>query len=288
MALPMRRTILLTAVSLALLCVAAFAFDWPSEGGRYRYGFGSYRGGFLLGTEFGAEDGVIRSAADGELVFSAAAPSLPGGFPLAGGSLLALTHASDIMTLYAGMTPDTMSQYLRLVRKGDVLGSGASAREGRGAVYYTYDARARRYINPLILMPTLSDERPPLIRNVSLVHDEGELALDQVKSLRQGSYHLAFEASDQSPAGNPSAPFELRVLIDGFERSRVVYDAAWADTGSSRLFGSSGSPEAGFFGTDGRVRLGPYVVSRGKVVLTIVATDFSGNKREQTYSLSVF
>lgn len=273
------------------LAAAAFAFDWPDEAGRYRYGFGSYRGGFLLGTEYGAEDGLVKAAADGELVFAAAGDALPGGYPLAGGSLAAMTHASDIMTLYSGMEQQTMSAYLRVVRKGDVLGKGIKAgpaSRARGTVAYVFDTKERRYINPLILMPALPDDKPPAIRSVSLESEAGEVELDKHKTVRQGSYRVVLEAVDASPAGASSAPFELRVLVDGSERTRVVYDAAWASSGERLLFGASMLPEEECFSSEGRLRLGPYSLARGKVVITVVATDFSGNRRELTYPISVY
>lgn len=276
---------------LAIAATAAFAFDWPDEDGLYRYGFGTFRAGFLLGSEYGAEEGLARASADGELVFAATSPVLPGGYPLSGGSLAAIAHASDIMTLYSGLEPDSLAAYLRRVRKGDVLGKGLKAETtsgGRAAVSYVFDAKERRYINPLIVLPARPDDKPPVIRSVALESDGGEQGLDRHASVRQGSYRILVEAGDASPAGTLSAPYEVRVLIDGSERTRIVYDAAWATGGTRLLFGASSLREEECLTTDGRLRLGPYSLARGKVVITVAATDFSGNKRELTYQVSVF
>ncbi len=285
------RLALAAGAVLAIAATAAFAFDWPDETGPYRYGFGTFRGGFLLGSEYGAEEGLARAAADGELVFAASSPVLPGGYPLAGGSLAAIAHASDIVTLYSGLEPDSMAGYLRLVRKGDVLGKGLKAEAasgGRATVSYVFDAKERRYINPLIVLPARPDDKPPVIRSVALESDGGEQGLDRHATVRQGSYRVLVEAGDASPAGTFSAPYELRVLIDGSERTRIVYDAAWAMGGTRFLFGASSLRAEDCLTADGRLRLGPYSLARGKVVVTVAATDFSGNKRELTYQVSVY
>jgi hypothetical protein len=266
---------------------SVFAFEWPADGGRFRYGFGSYRGGFLRGVEFGTAEGLIRAADDGELTFASDGPRLPGGYPIHGGSLLVVSHASDMLTIYSGMESGSSSVYLKNIRKGDALGKGGEAGSKRGTGFYAFDARERRYINPMIVMPSLSDDKAPVIRSVSLSVDSVDDMLEQGKVVRQGSYYVIIDASDASPVGLQSAPFELRILIDGSERGRVRYDAAWANEGQSLLFGGSGIDEDFFLTLDGRAKFGPYLLSRGRVVLSVIALDYSGNKREQSYSISV-
>ena len=290
-----RPSIIVVAVSsvaivlyaLVLSTQSAFAFDWPADGGHFRFGFGSWRGGFLRGVEFGDADGLVRASEDGELVFATEGSRLPGGYPLAGGSLLVIAHASEMTTVYSGMTSGSISTYLKNVRRGDVLGRTAEARSGRGAVVYAFDARERRFINPIIIMPNLSDDKPPVIKSITLSSAGTEAALDQPKSIRQGTYEMLIDSYDTSPAGIPGAPYDIRVLIDGSERAHVVYDAAWATGGRSVLFGGAGIGETAYLTDDGRMRFGPYTFSRGRVVVTVIVSDFSGNKREQTYSISV-
>lgn len=287
----MTRTILRAGVlvfaAIALLALSATAFEWPSDSGKFRYGFGTFRSGFLRGTEFGAAEGLVRSADDGELTFVATGPSLPGGYPISGGSLLVVSHASDMITVYEGLQRGSSSSFLKNVKAGDILGRSAAVTNGRGVSFYTYDARARRFINPLILMPRIVDDKAPAIRSATLSLEGQELVIDQAKPVRQGLYHLLIDAFDTAPTGASGAPFEVRVLLDGSERARVVYDAAWAVGGRSLLFGAAGLVEDSFQMTDGRMRFGPFNLSSGRVVLTIIASDFAGNKREQTYSVSV-
>ncbi len=278
---------MLVIVVVTLLVLTATAFEWPADSGKFRYGFGSFRGGFLRGTEFGAAEGMVRAAADGELTFVATGTSLPGGYPIAGRSLVVVSHAADMMSIYAGLQRGSASSYLKNVQAGDILGRAVAVGTGRGVSFYTYDARARRFINPLILLPRIVDDKPPAIRSAMLSLEGQELVIDPFKPVRQGSYHLLLDAFDTTPAGSIGAPFEVRVLLDGSERARVVYDGAWATGGQSLLFGAAGLVEDSFQTADGRMRFGPFNLSSGRVILTIIVSDYAGNKREQTYSVSV-
>ncbi|MBU0927220.1 MAG: peptidoglycan DD-metalloendopeptidase family protein [Spirochaetes bacterium] len=272
---------------IALSALSAFAFEWPADAGRFRFGFGAPRGGFLRGVEFGSADGLVTAADDGELTFSAQGPRLPGGYPLVAGSLVVVAHASSMTTVYAGLKPGSVSSYLKNVRKGDVLGRSSEAKDARGVSFYTFDAKERRFINPMIVMPSVSDDKPPVIRSMALSLEADGSYADQSKPIRQGSYYVVVDAYDLSPSGSQSSPFDLRVLIDGSERGRMVYDAAWAADGRATLFGGVGVEEGAYLVADGRVRFGPFSLSRGRVLVTVAASDYASNRREQTYSISV-
>jgi len=287
MYLTMKKSRYLMALGLVCVVLAAFGFDWPLDDGGFRYGFGSARPGFLKGVEFGGADGIVRAADDGELVFTALDPHLPGGYPLAAGSMMALDHASDMVTIYAGMARESTTAYLTGVKRGAILGRSLRAGNGRGVSVYTYDSRTRRYINPLILMPAVGDDRAPVIRSVALYADGQESPLDQAKPIRQGSYQVIVDSYDISPAGMASAPFGIRVIIDGSERAAVAYDAAWSRDGVLSVFGGGSRVASEYQQQDGRVHFGPYTFARGRSVMSIIITDYAGNKREQTYSIII-
>lgn len=281
-----RSTVAALAVSTLALFVAS-GFDWPIDGGKYRFGFGTPRGVFLRGLEFGSGDGLVRAADDGELAFVSDGPRLPGGYPLSGNSILVLAHASDVSTIYVGMESGSISSYLKNVRRGDVLGRSPEVKAGRGTTVYAFDAKERRYINPMIIMPAQADGKAPVIKSVALSADGLETGIDVSASVRQGTYDLLVDAYDTSPTGAQSAPYDIRVIIDGSERARVVYDAAWASGGVSSLFSARNLSEQSYLAMDGRIRFGPYTFASGRVIITIIVSDYAGNRREQNYSITV-
>lgn len=272
---------------LVLAVISLCAFEWPLNSGSIRYGFGSFRDGFLKGTEFGTANSMVRAVAEGELVFVATGRSLPGGYPIHGGSMLSLAHPAEMVSVYTGMVPDSISRYLVKVKAGDVLGRTPDAGGRLGARLFTYDGKERRFVNPLMVLPGVRDDMVPVIRSTSLKNDGGVVRIDQTRIIKQGIYDVILEVYDNSPTGEQSAPFEIAVTLDGSVRARVVYDASWAKDGMPFIFGSAGLEEDAYLLGENRVRFGPYVFPRGRVVLSISVLDFTGNKREQTYSLSV-
>ncbi len=299
------------AVAAALLAaaVASAAFRWPADGGSYRHGFGTYRSGFLKGMEFDASDGLVRSAGDGEIVFAWAGERLPGGFPAAGGGFAAVSHHSGLMTVYAGIIPG-MDAGSPSVKAGAVLGTvpgdpipattiaataaattsapaWARAEPDGGVLFFVYDSQERRFVNPLMVMDKLPDDKSPAIRGAALVVDGKELALGTATEVRQGSWMLLVDAIDAAPSGLAGPPFELRVLVDGSERARALYDASWAAGGLSWLFTEKPVEERSYLMADGRTRFGPLQLARGKSVVTVVAVDYAGNRREASWVLTV-
>jgi len=273
---------------MAVLTSSAGAFDWPLPPEAIRYGFGAFRDGFLRGVELGATDGVVRAPEDGELTFMAVGATLPGGFPIPANSLVSIAHGSDVMTVYTGMEASSISRYLKTIARGVVLGRAAYTREsGRGAVFYTFDSRERRYINPLILMPAVNDGKPPVIKSFSLASGKSEIVVEQPRVVRQGTYFLVIDAYDLSPGGFQSAPYSIKVYVDGTEYAAIAYDAAWTKAGISTLFGSVAVQESQYLGSDGRSRFGPLTLPSGKAVVSIFVVDYFGNRREQTYSFTV-
>lgn len=279
---------LIKIVAMFIFVYGLFAMDWPLEGGRYRFGFGSYRKIFLPGIEFPADGSVIKAPQDGEVLFCTSGSDILGSYPLYGNSLLVLSHEASLLSIYSGLQLDTMTNYVKSFRKGDVLGKTTEKPNMHSPASYIFDTKERRFINPLILMPQVHDDKAPFLRSVSLVGEGSELMLDQVKSLKQGKYKLFMDAGDISPAGAQSSCWEIRVLIDGSEKTRIQYDAAWASEGKSYLFGSSGLSETAYYADDGRLIFGPYNLPRGKLIITLICLDYSQNKREQSYSISVF
>lgn len=276
----------ISLVSLGLAVSSAFGMDWPADAGLFRFGFGSQRQGFLKGVEFGLADSVVRATADGDPVFLAV-DRLPGGFPVPGRTLLAVAHNSGMMSIYTGLEPAPDLVHRPKVAAGDVLGYSRPIGTGLGMSYYFYDAREQRFLNPMVALPPLPDDRPPVFRSAMLRMDGIETPLEPNRTVRQGNYELILDLVDTTTAGGISPAYEIRVTINGSERVRRIYDGAWADAGRKLLFTSNPVTEASHLLDDGRISLGPFQFSRGRTVLTLAGFDYAGNRREVTYSLQI-
>lgn len=275
------------AGAFLLAAARAFGFDWPVAGGAFSWGFGSARDGFFKGAEFSGQSIPVRASESGELFFAASGNALPGGYPIDGGSLLALYGERGLVTVYSGLDESSISRYLIVVKAGDVLGRTPRLADARGFRFFVYDAKERRYLNPLSVMPPIADQAAPAIRSITLYGEDGEVKPEQAKAVRQGSYFIIVDAFDLTPGGKPGAPFELTVTIDGSVKAKVTYDAAWAADGVSRLFGAGATAEPAFLAGGNRVKFGPFQFPRGRLSFSVAAADFYGNRREQGFVVAV-
>lgn len=270
----------------AAATVAVWAFQWPADLSTLRFGFGSYRGGFLKGAEF--EPGPMTASAPGELVFECFGDNLPGGFPVPGGGMLAMAHHSDLMSVYVGLSPrvtEGLPAGHYSLEAGQFIGASAGAE--RGVRLYVVDTRERRLVNPVAVMDQVPDEKAPVIRSAALSREGLEVSLGMAKDLAQGAWYLLLDIADTAPSGLLWPAFSVRVLVDGEERASAQYDAAWASGGIPRLFSASGLVESDFMQADGRARYGPLDLQRGKSVISILAQDYAGNLREASWTVTV-
>ena len=273
---------------LAAACVGVAAFQWPSDQPGYRTGFGSARGGtFSKGLELSVSDQIVKAPDDVDLVFACDDGRLPGGFPLPGGSIVALAHSSGLMSVFTGLQPGSLPRHAVALKAGEPVGA-APPDGGRSVNFYAYDALERRFINPLSLLPRLADNRAPAIRSVTLVSGSQQLALGRDNRVRQGEWGIRVDAADLFPSEGPSAPFQLAVLVNGSELANVRYDAAWAEDGALKAFSAAPVYIRDYILPDGRAGFGPVSLVRGTAHISVVASDFEGNVREAHYTVQVF
>ena len=284
------RTVL--ALGLAAAAAALCAFEWPLEGGQPSLYFGSAdEGRFATSMTFASEDGLVKASDDGELAFvcdSGIASKLPSTI----GSYIVVEHPRGMAGVYSGMAPGSPSSYLRSIRKGSILGRAGSSGMAKGPSlgFALFDRAAGRWVNPLLLLPPLADKTPPVIRSAMLVKDGKRLPLGETKSVPQGQYSIAVDVADPLEApGNPgtSAPYYLRLLIDGTKVTELSFDVVTARDGKFLVGADGPRGFEGCYAEDGRIVLASRFFSRGRAVIQVLARDYAGNERQASWALLV-
>jgi len=280
------------ALGMAAVAAALCAFEWPLEGGQPSLYFGSAdEGRFATSMTFSSDDGLVKASDDGELAFvfdSGMTSKLPSTI----GSYIVVEHPRGMAGVYSGMAPGSSSAYLRSIKKGSILGRvGASGMaKGPSLGFALYDRAAGRWVNPLLLLPPLADKTPPVIRNAVLVKDGKRLPLGETKSLPQGQYSIAVDVTDPLEApGNPgaSAPYYLRLLIDGTKVAELSFDVVTAKDGKFLVGADGPRGFEGCYAEDGRIVLASRFFSRGRTVIQVLARDYAGNERQASWALLV-
>ena len=281
----------LAAAAAALaLAVAASALDWPSDRALAASTFGtSVDGRFSTGILVAPGDGLVRTAAGGDVAFALDDRTLPGGFPSTLGAFVVIAHDRDLSTVYGRLDPGSVSGYLKAVRERDILGraGGSGYGPGSAAFFGVFDRARDAWVNPLVLLSGEPDTTPPTLRGAWLVNAERSYRLGEARTVRQGRYRLALDATDPVVAGVARAPYLARLLVDGVERAAVRFDSAAAVDGVLRRDSRGQDAAAGLYDAAGRLSLGDFDLARGAALVTLEIADFEGNRREASFQLGV-
>ena len=182
--------------------------------------------------------------------------------------------------------------YLKAVEKGNILGkAGASGMSrGTGLSFALYDRGARRWVNPFLLLPPRADKTAPVIRGARLIRDGKSYALGETKILPQGEYSIAVDVSDPLEApwtAGPSAPYFLRLVVDGAKVAELSFDVIASRDGISMVGADGPRGFEGCYLEDGRIILASRLFARGRTVIQVLARDYAGNERQASWALLV-
>jgi hypothetical protein len=280
-------------ISALLGATALFALDWPLGPPRIAATFGTpAKGRLVTGIALAADDALVHSADDGELSFALEEGKNPTGLPSALGSFVIVDHPKDLAGLYAHLAPGSVSDYLKVVKSGSILGKTGSSgwTEGPGLLFQVFDRREGQWVNPLLVLPPLNDDKAPVLRSLALVRNGRTYVLDKAASVPQGTYSITVDVADPADAAwtaGPLAPYSIRLTIDGTELVRDVFDVAEGKDGRLCLFPKAPRNLGDLRSKDGRYVLAERLFSRGRVLIEVSAEDASGNRRSASWSVTV-
>jgi len=284
------------AVTLAVLACAAasgYAMDWPLSPPRFAATFGTFaKGRVIVGAALSADGGLVRSSEDGEIAFAAEDGSHPAGLPMPLGSFAVVEHQRGMAAVYSHLAPGTLSTRVKKLKSGDAIGRPGRSGwiEGSGVLFQVFDRRAGTWVNPLLLLPPLADDKPPVIRSLALSRDGKTYVLGEASSLPMGTYRVSADVVDStgSPwAIGPLAPYSIRLSIDGVETVKYVFDVAKGSGGKLNFFAVSPIAADDLRTSAGRYLLVERLFSRGRVTMEIRAEDAAGNRRSSSYTFLV-
>jgi hypothetical protein len=237
------RRILMAILALAL--GTAWAMDWPVAPPRLAATFGTFsKGRVLEGVALAADEGLVRSAEDGEISFILEEGAHPAGLPTPLGSFAVIEHQKGMAAVYSHLAPGTLSTYLRKPKAGDILGKPGSSGwvEGPGLLFQVFDRREGAWVNPLLVLPPLADDKPPVIRSLALSRSDRTYVLGETKALPQGTYRISVDVADPADSSwvaGSLAPYSIRLAIDGVEAKKYAFDTAKRSGGRLSLFALS-------------------------------------------------
>jgi len=290
---PKHRAALAGAALLACCAAALAALEWPLPPAAIAATFGTPAAGRMVaGVALAASGEIVRSAGPGELAYAAGEGVGPSGLPSALGSFLIVEHEGGMAAVYAHLDPASIAESGRVLRGGDALGAAGSSgwAEGEGLLLQIYDRVEGQWVNPLLLLPRVEDDKAPSIRSLRLRRGAASRLLGEDRSAGQGVYALSLSTSDASSAkwtAGPLAPFSMRVSIDGKLVASGVFDIARDADGDLLFFSEGPRASADLRDAQGGFILGERLLTRGKALFEVEVEDASGNRRRASWSIAV-
>jgi hypothetical protein len=278
---------------LAIAGAATFAMDWPLSPPKLAATFGTFaKGRVVAGIALSGDDGLVRSADDGEVSFSLEERAFPGSLPTPLGSFVVIEHQGGMATLYSHLAPGSLSTSMRKPKDGEIIGRpGASGWiEGSGVVFQVYDRRAGSWVNPLLVLPPLADDKPPVIRSLALTRADKVYVLGVAASVPQGMYKVSVDVADSANSSwtvGPLAPYGIRISIDGVEAAKDVFDAAKGLNGELMLFSLSPVAAGELRTKEGRYSLTEHFFTRGRAAIEVRVEDAASSKRTASWTVIV-
>ncbi|MFQ3621521.1 MAG: hypothetical protein SNJ78_11330, partial [Spirochaetales bacterium] len=256
--------------------------------------FGQWRDvGVYRGIQIASTESEIRPIDEGEVVFfhSEAEKLLP--YPL--GSFVILQHGKTVRSLYAHIDINKeIKEGKTYFRKDESIGNASlsGAAETQGMALFIYDIEAKQYVNPKLLLPAVRDTIRPTIRNVRIESKVKSISLPVAsgEGVPKGEWEVVGEIFDQSMAFStfwPMAVYKVNLYINGKEQFSLTLDAIKEKEGNIYMYPSKGVTLKDLYKENQTMRLGTVVLIPGVVNLEIVARDFAGNERIQTYRFQV-
>ena len=285
---------------LSLLCICFFvaslsvgAYDWPVEDRAVTATFGENRWGhYHSGIDIGGGEQTIYPIEDGEIIFYFEEEADHGDIPTGLGNFIVVEHERKIRSLYSHMKAEKLSSKKIYVTKDDALGTIGESGSALGKHLHleVFDGELNRLVNPLKLLPALSDSTTPDIEALYLERNGDLVALDKNPTVSAGQWALLIDTYDTSNLRNriyPVAPFSLNVYINGRQEIAFVFESLEEKNGNLVLSQSEVITDEELYVEDWRLRVGSIVLQEGEAQLEVIVRDLAGNEAISSIWVSV-
>jgi hypothetical protein len=292
-------TLLAPALAAALLAAAlpAAAFDWPLAKVVLTATFGESRGDhFHAGVDLGGGDQEVRPIAAGEVVFSFEEGEDRGSVPVGLGSFLVLQHQGGVRSLYAHLESGSMRRDRVRFDGSEVLGRvGATGYSlGKHLHLTIIDTEMRSLINPLAVLPPLSDRQAPVVKDLELRSGREPVPVRSGASFRQGTAQVLaqlYDLREDVSFAWRMAVYRVSLHQDGREVASLrldgLHEKLRRDGTPALCLLESGLSFDELYEGDWLLRIGEVKLVPGQTTLSLFVADYAGNESSRDFLLNV-
>ena len=275
-------------VMIFLLCLAgrysAAAFQWPSDPESLSHAFcGTDENRIYKGLQFVSPED-IKPFDRGSVIFRYT-PDPFSSFSGGDSTLLVLEHENGFQSVYEGLKEEDVDQIPEKVYDRFSFLTGNAPEEYRFAIR---DARLKRLVNPLLLLPGLEDNMPPELESMDLIDGDGnQFRISRGVEIPAGVYKVYLGISDRIGTATSLQIMPYRVSLYNLGSLQAERELDTLIQAGNSLALQDGTVLGRIFSRDGQFYLGEMTLNSGVASLEIVMEDFIGNEKIEKFGFTV-
>lgn len=275
-----------------LLAPAVWGYEWPTTVPRLVSGFGQETDGRLaVGVDLVVAEPDVRPIERGDVVFRYDPARPTGSLPRGMGAHVVLQHAERVRSVYAHLEAGSVLT-ASAVSPGQSVGRVGETGAALGKVLglSILDMETSTYLNPLVVLPPVSDTQAPVIGRVLLRRAEGESEIARTPfATTAGAAEVVVEAYDLREDVKYRwriAPFTVSISVNGRQTDALRFDSIRSEGALVFEYGARRSADTLYAGP-WLYRLGTIQLQKGETRLEILVRDFAGNESTKVLVLSI-
>ena len=288
------RAAVIIAFSMLIFSAAdLFAYSWPVDEPVVISTFGERRwGNYGRGIEVSGSSGEVHPSAAGELVFYFEDDDAVSRMPSGLGSFAVVEHERKLRTLYGGLELDESIGDKGPVGEDSLLGlAGQSGQTVDPHIYFAViDSEFEQYVNPLLLLNSVIDNKKPVIRDVGLDTPAGYRSIGRNFVAKAGRTEIIAEIFDPCMSDEffrPMSPYKIYLFHNGEEVFYLSFESIITAENRSVVQSASELHFGDFYKADGRISLGEINLAPGESRFEVLVSDYAGNESSRVFKIRV-
>ncbi len=268
------------------------AFDWPVADPLITSTFGTEKwGGFSSGIDLSSDSAGVSPSEAGEVIFYADANSIC-AIPAGLGSFVVIEHERKLRTIYGNLEEGSIETESTSVNTDDIIGlAGQSGNSVKPHLFFAVlDSEFEQYVNPLLVLNSISDTEKPVIREIGFSTASGYYPVSGKPVLQAGNAELTAEIFDPSLSSAyfaQMAPYKIHLFLNGEEIFYIGFESIVTSDGLSMTKTPVEISAPDFFKADGKVSLGRINLVPGESRFEILVSDYAGNETSRSFRITV-
>lgn len=279
------------AISLSLFS-SLFCFDWPLQKVESSQisGFFGQKNSIIPSTSITISDAdeVISSDVGNTLIVIEDSSDDTDFFPSALGTAIIISQEDNLICVYSNLDRYSIrtKNSTKQIAKGEVIakaGNSGYQKKENSLSFQLIDTKERKAINPLTILPQLSNLPALSVSNLQVRNKNGvAYDLQYAKNFNAGVFRLYFKRNELA------VPYKTSILLNGELSDQIIFNSINQEGGKCNIMGIKNYSAAEIYPDDKYMMIGEAHLKPGKFTLSLLFSDIKGDTRQINYNITVY